>query len=155
MIGGMRPRTATAWPSAGAGAAAADARSFERFYWRAAQAQHLHSRRSMASVKLGRKTFDVNSEVIDADFCSVTAADCAALAARMKTGEISRVKRLILVRFISVLFLLCFIFCALLNRSFFAGQQQHRPRRRSLHRRRFADQQQRGDAVACALGAIC
>ena len=147
MIGGMRPRTATAWPSAGAGAAAADARSFQRFY------QHLHSRRSMA--KLGSRTFDVNSEEINAGGRGVTAADCAALAARMKTGEISRVKKLDLVRFISVLFLLCFIFCALLNRSFFAGAQQHRPRRRSLHRRRFADQQQREDAVACALGAIC
>ena len=155
MIGGMRPRTATAWPSAGAGAAAADAHSFQRFYWPAAQAQHLHSRRSMASVKLGRKTFDVNSEEINAYGCGVTAADCAALAARMKTGEISRVKTLRLVRFISVLFLLCFIFCALLNRSFFAEPQLHPHRRRSLHRRRFADQQQRGGAVPCALGAIC
>ena len=64
----------------------------------------------MASVKLGSFTFDVNSEVIWANLCEVTAADCSALAARMKTGEISRVKELWLVRFISVLFLLCFIF---------------------------------------------
>ena len=64
----------------------------------------------MASVKLGTQTIDVNSEVIGASFCGVTAADCSALAARMKTGEISRVKELRLVRFISVLFLLCFIF---------------------------------------------
>ncbi len=56
----------------------------------------------MASVKLGRKTFDVNSEVITAAADRVTAADCAALAARMKTGEISRVKTLALVRFFSV-----------------------------------------------------
>jgi hypothetical protein len=60
--------------------------------------------------KLGWKTFDVNSEEIDASYSGVTAADCSALAARMKTGEISRVKKLNLVRFISVLFLLCFIF---------------------------------------------
>jgi hypothetical protein len=110
MIGVMCPRTATALPSAGAGAAAADAHSFRGFYRRAAQAQHLHSRHSMASVKLGSKTFDVDSEEIRAWSCGVTAADCSALAARMKTGEISRVKYLSLVRFISVLFLLCFIF---------------------------------------------
>jgi hypothetical protein len=62
----------------------------------------------MASVKLGSKTFDVNSEDIGADCCGVTDADCSALAARMKTGEISRVKTLQLVRFfpdfISVVF---------------------------------------------------
>ena len=109
MIGVMCPRTATALPSPGAGAAA-DAHSFRGLYRRAAQAQHLHSRHSMASVKLGSKTFDVDSEEIWAYNSGVTAADCSALAARMKTGEISRVKTLSLVRFISVLFLLCFIF---------------------------------------------
>ena len=103
-------RTAASSPSAGAGAVAADAHSFRGFYGRAAQAQHLHSRHSMASVKLGEETFDVNSEEIRAYNSGVTAADCSALAARMKTGEISRVKILDLVRFISVLFLLCFIF---------------------------------------------
>ncbi len=64
----------------------------------------------MATVKLGWKTFDVTSEVIYAFACGVTDADCSALAARMKTGEISRVKTLNLVRYFSVLFLLCFIF---------------------------------------------
>ena len=64
----------------------------------------------MARVKLGSETFDVDSEDIRAYGCGVTAADCSALAARMKTGEISRVNYLVLVRFISVLFLLCFIF---------------------------------------------
>ena len=64
----------------------------------------------MATVKLGSKTFDVTSEVINANDCGVTAADCSALAARMKTREISRVKELDLVRYFSVLFLLCFIF---------------------------------------------
>ena len=64
----------------------------------------------MATVKLGSKTFDVTSEVISASSCRVTAADLSALAARMKTGEISRVKELWLVRYFSVLFLLCFIF---------------------------------------------
>ena len=52
----------------------------------------------MAKVKLGTKEFDVGSEVIDARFCEVSAADCAALAARMKTGEISSVEKLDLVR---------------------------------------------------------
>ena len=70
----------------------------------------MQSRHSMASVKLGIETIDVNSEEINAWNSGITAADCSALAARMKTGEISRVKELRLVRFISVLFLLCFIF---------------------------------------------
>ncbi len=52
----------------------------------------------MAKVKLGTKEFDVGSEVIDADRCGVSAADCIELAARLKTGEISRVERLYLVR---------------------------------------------------------
>ena len=64
----------------------------------------------MSKVKLGSKEFDVDCEDIDAWNCGVSDADCIALAARMKTGEISRVKYLNLVRFISVLFLLCFIF---------------------------------------------
>ena len=52
----------------------------------------------MAKVKLGTNEFDVGSEEIDATNCGVSAADCAELAARMKTGEISRVKTLIIVR---------------------------------------------------------
>ena len=52
----------------------------------------------MAKVKLGTKEFDVGSEEIDASGRGVSAADCAELAARMKTGEISRVKKLNLVR---------------------------------------------------------
>ena len=51
----------------------------------------------MAKVKLGSKEFDVDSEKIDASDCGVSDADCAAFAARMKTGEISRVKTLKLV----------------------------------------------------------
>ena len=61
----------------------------------------------MAKVKLGRKEFDVYSEKIDADRCGVPAADLALFAARVKTGEISRVKKLYLVIFFPVLFLLC------------------------------------------------
>ncbi len=56
----------------------------------------------MARVKLGRVEFGVDSELIDAYNCSVTAADCVALAARMKSGEMRRLKRLYLVRFFSV-----------------------------------------------------
>ncbi len=58
----------------------------------------------MAKVKLGRKEFDVDSEEINGFGCGVTAADCVALAARMKSGEMRRLKRLYLVRLFSVLF---------------------------------------------------
>ena len=68
------------------------------------------ARDSMATVKLGCSTFDVTSERIEAVGCGVTAADCSTLAARMKTREISRLKTLWLVRYFSVLFLLCVIF---------------------------------------------
>ena len=54
---------------------------------------------SMPTVKLGRKEFDVDSEEINASGCGVSAADCVAFAARMRTGEISRVKKLDLVSF--------------------------------------------------------
>ena len=57
-------------------------------------------------VKLGRKEFDVDSERIDASDCGVSHADCVAFAARMRTGEISRVKILNLVSFFVVW--LCF-----------------------------------------------
>ena len=63
----------------------------------------------MSKVKLGSKEFDVDCEEINAYGCGVSVADCIALAARMKTGEISRVKKLNLVRFFSVLFLFCFL----------------------------------------------
>ncbi len=53
----------------------------------------------MATVKLGSKEFRVDSENIVAENCGVSAADCTAFAALMKTGEISRVKTLNLVRF--------------------------------------------------------
>jgi hypothetical protein len=55
---------------------------------------------SMLKVKLGSKEFDVDSEEINASDCGVSDADCAAFAARMKTGEISRLKILRLVSFI-------------------------------------------------------
>ena len=61
----------------------------------------------MAKVKLGSREFDVDSEEIDADFCGVTAADCVALAARMKSGEMRRLKRLHLVRLFSIVFQFC------------------------------------------------
>ncbi len=54
----------------------------------------------MPKVKLGCSEFDVNSEEIDASRCGVSDADCVAFAARMKTGRISRVKTLNLVRLI-------------------------------------------------------
>ena len=68
----------------------------------------------MATVKLGSEEFQmefrVDSEKIDAYNCGVSAADCTAFAARMKTGEISRVKKLILVRFILFFLLLNLLF---------------------------------------------
>ena len=58
----------------------------------------------MAKVKLGRKEFDVDSEEINVGLCGVTDAECVALAARMKSGEMRRLKKLILVRLFSLLF---------------------------------------------------
>ena len=58
----------------------------------------------MAKVKLGRKEFDVDSEEINAVHWDVTDADCVALAARMKSGEMHRLKKLWIVRLFSVLF---------------------------------------------------
>ena len=63
----------------------------------------------MPKIKLGSGEFDVDCEEINAGRLGVSAADCSALAARMRTGEISRVKELYLVRFFSVLFLFCFL----------------------------------------------
>ena len=51
-----------------------------------------------AELKLGWREFDVDCEEIDAIGCDVSAADCAALAARMRTGEINKLKTLFLVR---------------------------------------------------------
>ena len=59
----------------------------------------------MAKVKLGSKEFDVDSEDIVADGWGVTVADCVALAARMKSGEMRGLKRLHLVRLFSVFFI--------------------------------------------------
>ena len=57
----------------------------------------------MAKVKLGSKEFDVDSkEILIHDSCGITAADCVALAARMKSGEMRRLKKLYLVRLFSV-----------------------------------------------------
>ena len=53
----------------------------------------------MPTVKLGSKEFDVDSVEIYASDCGISDADCVAFAARMRTGEISRVKELYLVRF--------------------------------------------------------
>ena len=63
----------------------------------------------MAKVKLGNKEFDVDSEVIYAKGCEdargcVTDADCVALAALMKSGEMRRLRALWLVRSFSALF---------------------------------------------------
>ena len=58
----------------------------------------------MAWVKLGGVGFDVDSQVINASCCGVTDADCVALAACIKAGEMRRLKNLDLVRLFSVLF---------------------------------------------------
>ena len=97
----------------------------------------------MPTVKLGWNEFDVDSEEIDASFCGVSDADCAAFAARMKTGEISRVKTLNLVS--------CFVlFCWNANMSF-ADQQPNRRRGSEGYFCRSATEQQRADAVPCKM----
>ena len=58
----------------------------------------------MVKVKLGEKEFDLDSENINAIRYEVTDADCVALAALMKSGEMRRLKTLYLVRLFSVLF---------------------------------------------------
>ncbi len=97
----------------------------------------------MAKVKLGSKEFDVDSEEIAASDCGVSDADCAAFAARMKTGEISRVKELDLVS--------CFVlFCWNANMSF-AEQQPSRRRGSEGYCCRSATEQQRADVVPCKM----
>ena len=54
---------------------------------------------SMAKVIFFSKEFDVDSEEINANDCGATALDYAAFAARMKSGEIRRLKTLLLVSF--------------------------------------------------------
>ena len=100
----------------------------------------------MAKVKLGSKEFDVDSEEIDASSCGVSDADCAAFAARMKTGEISRVKTLNLVS--------CFVlFCWNANMSF-AEQQPSRRRGSEGYCCRSATEQQRAGAVPCKMNFV-
>ena len=74
----------------------------------------------MAKVKLGKKEFLVDCDVIDANGCEVSAADCNALCARMRSGEINRVTELFLVRFFFDWFILHF--CAGCNVPTFAVQ---------------------------------
>ncbi len=69
-------------------------------------AQWVRERAFIARVKLGWKEFDVDSKEIYAGDCDVLAADLALFAARVKRGEISRVKTLNLVIYFVVLFLL-------------------------------------------------
>ena len=100
----------------------------------------------MARVKLGSKEFDVDSEDIYASSCGVSDADCAAFAARMKTGEISRVKTLILVS--------CFVlFCWNANMSF-AEPQPSRRRGSEGYCCRSATEQQRAGTVACKMNFV-
>ena len=76
----------------------------------------------MAKVKLGKKEFLVDCDVIDANGCEVSAADCNALCARMRSGEINRVTELFLVRFFFDLFILHFCAgCMRCRRLFFAA----------------------------------
>ncbi len=57
----------------------------------------------MARVKSGSMEFDVNSEYIQMSY-GITDADCVALAALMKSGEMRRLKTLYLVILFSVVF---------------------------------------------------
>jgi hypothetical protein len=56
----------------------------------------------MVKVRFGWKEFDVNSERIDAGGGGIADVACAVFVVRMNSGEISRLKTLILVRFVSL-----------------------------------------------------
>ncbi len=110
----------------------------------------------MAKVKLGSKEFNVDSEEIDADSCGVPAADLALFAARVKTGEISRVKKLYLVIFFLFLFLLCIfrvLFAALCASADVrcAGRQPNRRRRRKIDCSSRGRKQQLAGAGPCEM----
>ena len=67
----------------------------------------------MAKVKLGTKSFSVDSEEIDASYSQVSAADCVAFCARLSAGDFKRLRVLKLVS-VFLLFLLVFglrVFC--------------------------------------------
>ena len=66
------------------------------------------SQYSMAKVKLGTKSFSVDSEVIDASDSKVSAADCVAFCARLSAGDFKRLRVLNLVS-VFLLFLLVFV----------------------------------------------
>ena len=108
----------------------------------------------MPTVKLGWNEFDVDSEEIDASGCRVSDADCVAFAARMRTGEISRVKRLNLVS-VWLCFSAEFAFafssaCVRANMSF-AVLQPSRRRGSEGDCCRSATEQQLAGAVACKM----
>jgi hypothetical protein len=67
----------------------------------------------MPEVKLGTKTFDEDSEEIDANNSRVSVAECAALGAKMAAGKFKRLKTLQLVRFLEAVFAQYFLrlFC--------------------------------------------
>ena len=67
----------------------------------------------MPEVKLGRKTFDEDSEEINATSSGVSVAECAALGAEMAAGKFKRLKTLQLVRFFGAVFAQYFrrLFC--------------------------------------------
>ncbi len=66
------------------------------------------SQYSMAKVKLGTKSFSVDSEVIDASFSQVSDAECVAFCARLSAGDFKRLRVLHLVSAF-LLFLLLFV----------------------------------------------
>ncbi len=107
----------------------------------------------MAKVKLGRREFDVNSEVIHASVCGVSDVDCAAFAARIKTGKISRVKQLLLVRFV---FFTCgfpFVFSSMHFSidARFTEQQPNRRQRSEVHSCCFAADGKLVEAGPCKM----
>ena len=114
--------SAGASSGSGSGSAAAAVRFFLNFTSARAAAGFTHF---MSKVKLGSRVFDVDSEEIVANWCGVSDADCIALAARMKTGEISRVKILDLVR-LFFQFCLCFVLFQCLPFLRFSAASFHR-----------------------------
>jgi hypothetical protein len=108
---------------------------------------------SMLKVKLGKKEFDVNSEVLNASFCGISDADCVAFAARMKMGEISRVKTLYLVRFVFCTSEFPCVFSSMYVSADLrlTGMQPNRRRGSEIHRCCFAAERMLGVSVPCKM----
>ena len=110
----------------------------------------------MAKVNFFSKEFDVDSEEMNANNCGAAASDYAAFAARMKSGEIRRLKTLLLVSLFSMSFVCHYVSKIFTSdpHHFTAPQRlpltQNRRRRCPGDCRRDAHEQQCAAAGTCA-----